>query len=119
LNQSEEVGRVQNADLLANSGYWLARLEQQLLRFLHPDVLQIVIKRHLRMAIPALPDALAAAVRQISDVYEIIAEAAAKGDAALLHQAVDLDQAISNKEAAHIAVDRMQAIHADLLPQFK
>ncbi|WP_337103696.1 family 4 glycosyl hydrolase [Paenibacillus sp. YIM B09110] len=71
------------------------------------------------IAIPALPDALAAAVRRISDVHEIIAEAAAKGDAALVHQAVDLDPAISNKEAAHVAVDRMLAIHADLLPQFK
>ncbi|MGO4548897.1 hypothetical protein AB4Z29_29310 [Paenibacillus sp. 2TAB23] len=70
------------------------------------------------IAIPVLPDALVLIMRQISDVHEIVAEAAAKGDRSLVHRAVDLDPAISNKEAAHVAVDQMLEIHADLLPQF-
>jgi alpha-galactosidase len=70
------------------------------------------------IVMPSLPPALAELCRTISDVHELIAEAAVKGDAALAHQAVELDPAITDKQAAHIAVDRMLSVHADLLPQF-
>ncbi|UVI29342.1 family 4 glycosyl hydrolase [Paenibacillus spongiae] len=71
------------------------------------------------VSVPALPEALAAVIREISDVHELIAEAAFKGDAALVHRAVDRDPAITDKQATHLAVDRMLAVHADLLPQFQ
>ncbi|MBD2869108.1 family 4 glycosyl hydrolase [Paenibacillus arenilitoris] len=68
--------------------------------------------------IPAFPDNLASVIRQLSDVHEMIAEAAATGNVEFVHKAVDLDPAITNKIAAHIAVDRMLSVHSDLLPQF-
>jgi alpha-galactosidase/6-phospho-beta-glucosidase family protein len=71
------------------------------------------------ITVPPLPPALAELIRTISDVHELIAEAAVKGDPALAHQAVELDPAITDKQAAHIALDRMLSIHADLLPQFQ
>ncbi|WP_141499998.1 hypothetical protein [Paenibacillus luteus] len=70
------------------------------------------------IALPSLPPALVELCRKISDVHELVAEAAVKGDAALAHQALELDPAITDKQAAHIALDRMLLVHADLLPQF-
>jgi len=68
--------------------------------------------------VPAFPDKLASLLRVLSDVHELVAEAAFKGDAQLARRAIELDPAIVEKEKAQQAFDCMLAAHADLLPQF-
>ncbi|WP_162463038.1 family 4 glycosyl hydrolase [Paenibacillus psychroresistens] len=70
------------------------------------------------IAVPPLPQALAELCRTISDVHELIAEAAVKGDVALAHQAVELDPAVTDKATAHIALDRLLILHSDMLLGF-
>lgn len=69
--------------------------------------------------VPPFPDKLIEICRTISDVHELAAEAAVKGDIELARKVIDLDPAVSNKQAGHIALERMLKIHADLLPQFR
>lgn len=68
--------------------------------------------------LPDFPQALADLCRTISDVFELTAESAVKGDKMIAHRVVDLDPAITDKKNAHIALDRMLEVHADMLPQF-
>lgn len=68
--------------------------------------------------LPELPPALAEVIRQLSDVHELVAQAAVAGDRKLAQKAVDLDPAIEDKETAYAALDRMLEAHADLLPAF-
>ncbi|MDQ0897542.1 hypothetical protein [Paenibacillus sp. V4I7] len=71
------------------------------------------------IALPEFPHVLAELCKTISDVHELTAEAAVKGVASLAHRIVDLDPAITDKKNAHIALDRMLSVHADMLPQFQ
>ncbi len=65
-----------------------------------------------------LPDGVAAVCKQVSDVHELIAEGAATGNRQLLQQAVEVDPAVSDKDAGRQALATMLERHADLLPQF-
>ena len=51
-------------------------------------------------------------------VGALVAKAAVEGDRAAALQAVEIDQALSNKTAATKAMDRMLDAHLDILPQF-
>lgn len=68
--------------------------------------------------VPALPAGVLSLCAMLSDVHEMVAEAAVKGDRELAHRAIDYDPAIADKTAAHAAFDRMIELHLDMLPQF-
>jgi len=71
------------------------------------------------LEVPAFPEPLLQLCRVISDVHELVVEAAVTGSVATAKQAIDADPAIGNKEAAYKALEQMLDIHADLLPQFQ
>ncbi|NIK75160.1 alpha-galactosidase [Paenibacillus castaneae] len=68
--------------------------------------------------LPALPPKLADICRLISDVHELVAEAAATGSLDAVNRAITLDPAITDKQAAYETVKLMLQAHADILPQF-
>jgi alpha-galactosidase len=68
--------------------------------------------------VPALPAPLTARLRELSDVHELCAEAAATGSRGTARRAVESDPAVVNKAAALAALDEMLQAHRDLLPQF-
>ncbi|WEK53197.1 MAG: hypothetical protein P0Y55_11400 [Candidatus Cohnella colombiensis] len=68
--------------------------------------------------LPALPPKLAELIRTLSDVHELVAEAAATGSLEAVNRAITLDPAITDKQSAYVAVSRMIQAHSDLLPQF-
>lgn len=70
------------------------------------------------VVVPPMPEPLAALCRSVSDVIELTAEAAAKGDRALARQAIEVDPAISDKPAAHRILEELIQAHADILPAF-
>ncbi|QHW31002.1 hypothetical protein GZH47_09150 [Paenibacillus rhizovicinus] len=70
------------------------------------------------VAVPALPEGVSSLCAILSEVHEMVAEAAVKGDRKLAHRTIDFDPAITDKAAAHAAFDRMIELHLDLLPQF-
>ncbi|MFC5649420.1 hypothetical protein ACFPYJ_09800 [Paenibacillus solisilvae] len=61
---------------------------------------------------------LAAIMRKLSDVHELTAEAAVKGDVEAARRAIELDPAVTDKQAGYEALNQMLKAHADLLPQF-
>jgi alpha-galactosidase len=65
-----------------------------------------------------LPGQVGALCSQVSDVHELVAEGAAKGDRSLLRQAIEIDPAVTDKAAALQALDEMLVAHRDLLPRF-
>ena len=67
---------------------------------------------------PSLPAGVAQWRRAVSDVHELVAEGAVRGDRALLEQAVEIDPAIPDKDAARPALAELVEAHRDLLPQF-
>ncbi|MGO4347821.1 hypothetical protein AB4Z45_20245 [Paenibacillus sp. MCAF9] len=68
--------------------------------------------------VPAFPEPLLQLCRAISDVHELVVEAAVTGNVSIAKKAIDADPAIENKEAAYQALEQMLESHADLLPQF-
>ncbi|MDQ8737047.1 hypothetical protein [Paenibacillus sp. LHD-38] len=72
----------------------------------------------LPLAVPALPDKLLELCRAVSDVHELVAEAAVTGSREIAKLAIDADPAIVNKAVAYTALEQMLEAHADLLPQF-
>lgn len=72
------------------------------------------------VALPPFPDRLAALLRDVSDVHELAAEAAATGSREAARRAIELDPAISaaDKAAALGVLERQLDAHADLLPRF-
>ena len=54
----------------------------------------------------------------VSDVHELVAEGAAKGDRQLLEQAIEVDPAITDKPTALRVLDEMLVAHRDLVPRF-
>ncbi|MCX7936028.1 MAG: hypothetical protein N3A66_12310, partial [Planctomycetota bacterium] len=100
------------------NGGWLARLPRQ--RIVEVPA-HVISGRVQGVRLPPLPAKLAALCRQISDVHELAARAAAKGDREAARQAIIRDPAImaTEKRAALAAWDEILAAHADLLPQFR
>ena len=70
------------------------------------------------ISVPALPAGVAEICRQVAEVNELVAEAAATGNTALARQAIDVDPAIPQKAKAQDALTEMLAAHADVLPRF-
>jgi alpha-galactosidase len=68
-----------------------------------------------------LPEKAAGIVNLQSNIAELIASAAVKGDRDIAHHIVDIDVAIDSgrKERAHRALDRIISHHLDLMPQFE
>lgn len=66
-----------------------------------------------------LPQGVAELCRAISDVHEIASECAVTGDVALAQEAIVLDPAIDNKDAARRALLELLKVHADVLPHFQ
>ena len=65
------------------------------------------------------PDAGAGELcRAVSDVHELVAEGAVRGDRELLLQAVEADPAVADRDAGREAVELILAAHADILPRF-
>jgi alpha-galactosidase/6-phospho-beta-glucosidase family protein len=69
--------------------------------------------------VPPLPKDVAELCGVISDVHEMVAEAAVKGDLALVRQVIEKDPAISDKHTALSVVEEMIRAHEDLIPQFR
>lgn len=67
----------------------------------------------------ALPGQAGELCALVSDVHERVAEGAVKGDRALLREAIEIDPAVTDKDAALRVLDEMLAAHADLLPRFR
>ncbi|MFC3800657.1 hypothetical protein [Cohnella sp. GCM10012308] len=72
------------------------------------------------VVLPPFPDKLAELIRTVSDVHELVAEAAATGSRDAARRAIEIDPAIAtaDKDQALVALDRMLEAHADLLPRF-
>lgn len=70
------------------------------------------------ITVPPLPDGVAEICNSISNVHELAAEAAVKGDIRLAERAVEIDPAITDKKTAMIALAKLLKIHSDILPQF-
>ncbi|WP_127541430.1 hypothetical protein [Paenibacillus illinoisensis] len=69
--------------------------------------------------VPPFSQQLAELIHQISDIHEFSVKAAFTGDKEWVKLAVELDPAITQKETAHIVVEKMLKAHTDLLPQFQ
>ncbi|MCZ8516892.1 hypothetical protein O9H85_31955 [Paenibacillus filicis] len=69
--------------------------------------------------VPDLPEVVAALCRTVSDVHELVVEAAVNGSTETAKLAIELDPAVTDKKAAFTALDQMLKAHSDLLPQFK
>jgi alpha-galactosidase/6-phospho-beta-glucosidase family protein len=65
-----------------------------------------------------LPGRVSEICRAVSDVHELVAQAAATGDRSIARQAIEIDPAVVEKGPALRALDEMLAAHADILPQF-
>ena len=65
-----------------------------------------------------LPGRVGPLCAAVSDVHELVAEGAAKGDRRTLAQAIAIDPAISDKAGALTVLDEFLAAHADILPRF-
>lgn len=65
-----------------------------------------------------LPDGVAEICKAVSDVHELVAAGAARGDRSALEKAVQTDPAIVDKDSAQAALAEMLQAHADMLPQF-
>jgi alpha-galactosidase len=65
-----------------------------------------------------LPGCLGELCRRVSDVHELVAEGAARGDRAALREAIRVDPAIADKQAALSVLDELIAAHRDVLPRF-
>ncbi len=70
------------------------------------------------LKVGALPGQVGALCARVSDVHELVAEGAAKGNRALLQRAIEIDPAITDKAAAMQALEEMLVAHHDLLPRF-
>ena len=68
---------------------------------------------------PELSSKVAALLRSLSDVHELVAQSAATGDIAAARRSIDIDPAIVNKPAALAAFDEMLPLHLDVLSRFK
>lgn len=66
----------------------------------------------------SLPEGVAGICRAVSDVHELVSEAAATGERRPLESAIEVDPAITDKAAAARALDEMLEAHSDILPQF-
>jgi len=71
------------------------------------------------VSIPTLPDPVGELCAKVSAVHSMIAEAAVKGDRAMVEEAVLLDPAIADKKQALLAIRELITMHEDVLPQFK
>lgn len=67
---------------------------------------------------PPLPSGVADICRQVAEVNELVAEAAATGDRALARQAIEIDPAIPEKAKAVRALDEMLEAHSNILHRF-
>jgi len=65
-----------------------------------------------------LPGRVSEICRAVSDVHELVAQAAATGDSDLCRRAIEIDPAVTDKAAALRALDEILSAHADILPQF-
>ena len=65
-----------------------------------------------------LPEGVVGICKAVSDVHELVAEAAAKGERRLAERAVEIDPAVTDKTAAMRALDEILKAHSDILPQF-
>ncbi len=65
-----------------------------------------------------LPGRVSEICRAVSDVHELVAEAAATGDREAARRAIEVDPAVTDKRPALRALDEILAAHADILPQF-
>jgi alpha-galactosidase len=70
------------------------------------------------VAVGPLPGRLAALCRRVSEVHELVAEGAARGDRAALREAIRMDPAIGDKPAALTVLEKLIAAHRDVLPRF-
>jgi alpha-galactosidase/6-phospho-beta-glucosidase family protein len=68
-----------------------------------------------------LPDKAAVISTEQSNIAEMIAAAAVRGDRKLAHEIINADSAIpaDKKDQAHRALDKIIEQHLDLMPQFK
>lgn len=66
-----------------------------------------------------LPEKAADICAKVSEAHSLAAEAAVTGDREILAEAIQVDPAITDKQAAAQAMDELIKIHSDLLPQFK
>jgi alpha-galactosidase len=69
--------------------------------------------------VPELPPGVEDLIVKTSKINTMAAHAAAKADRDLLHQCIDLDPAITCKDAAHNAIIDLLKLHADILPQWQ
>jgi alpha-galactosidase len=65
-----------------------------------------------------LPGRVGELCRTVSDVHQMVARAAVRGDRDMLEAAIDRDPAVTDRDAALRALERMLEAHADILPQF-
>ncbi len=68
-------------------------------------------------AVGRLPGRVSEVCRAVSDVHELVAEAAATGDREAARRAIEVDPAVTDKRPALRALDEILAAHADILPQ--
>ncbi|MCC2683968.1 MAG: hypothetical protein K0R75_867 [Paenibacillaceae bacterium] len=68
--------------------------------------------------VPEFPEKLRSLLKTVSDVHEMVAEAAVTGNMALALETIEYDPAIVNKTAANKAFRQMVTAHADMIPQF-
>jgi alpha-galactosidase len=66
-----------------------------------------------------LPGTAAELCRVVSDVHEMVAEGAVRGDREVLQAAIETDPAVGDKEAGRRALDLILRAHADILPRFR
>jgi alpha-galactosidase/6-phospho-beta-glucosidase family protein len=71
------------------------------------------------VALQLLPDPVSELCAKVSAVHSMVADAAVKGDRAMVEEAVLLDPAIGDKKQALLAIRELMSIHEDVLPQFK
>jgi alpha-galactosidase len=65
-----------------------------------------------------VPERLTELLVTTARVNTMAARAAATADHELLHECIDTDRAITEKEGAHRAIDELITTHADLLPEW-
>lgn len=68
---------------------------------------------------PALSSKVAALLRSLSDVHELVAQSAATGDVAVARRSIEIDPAVVDKPAGLAAFDEMLPLHRDVLARFK
>lgn len=68
--------------------------------------------------LPPLPEPLSSLLNTVSDVIDLSARAAIKGDRDFLRQVVEIDPAIGQKKEALEILDALVDQHVDLAPQF-